>query len=61
MDKPMMISKVQFNFQKKLESDLFKKDLIQSTDLLDHQRLTQLILLQLNNSSLNKEIPQSQF
>jgi hypothetical protein len=61
MDKLNKISMELFNYQKMSVSDLFKKDLIQFTDLWDHQRLTLPILPQLNNSNLNKEIPQSQF
>merc|ERR1719263_953535 len=63
MDKLKPISKERLNYQKKekLVLDSFKKDLIQFTDLLDHQRLTHLILPQLNNLNLNKEILQNHF
>ena len=62
MDKLNKILKEPFNYQKILVSDFYlNKHLIQFTDLLDHQRLTQQILPQLNNSNLNKETPQSQF
>jgi len=62
MDKLKKISMELFNYQKILVSDFYpNKHLIQFTDLSGHQRLTQQILPQLNNSNLNKEIPQSQF